>query len=80
MRIKSVEYENFRNFKERGKIECSTDQKVTIIYGRNGDGKTTFHQLFQCGIEAVFTLESIYYATYPLHRKTGKEGMFKHTE
>lgn len=47
MRIKSVEYENFRNFKERGKIECSTDQKVTIIYGRNGDGKTTFHQLFQ---------------------------------
>lgn len=47
MRIKSVEYENFRNFKERGKIECSTDQKVTIIYGKNGDGKTTFHQLFQ---------------------------------
>ena len=47
MRIKSVEYENFRNFKERGKIECSTDGRVTIVYGRNGDGKTTFHQLFQ---------------------------------
>ena len=47
MRIKSIEYENFRNFKEKGKVECSTDQKVTIIYGRNGDGKTTFHQLFQ---------------------------------
>lgn len=47
MRIKSVEYENFRNFKERGKIECSTDGRVTIIYGKNGDGKTTLHQLFQ---------------------------------
>ena len=32
---------------ERGKIECSTDGRVTIIYGRNGDGKTTLHQLFQ---------------------------------
>lgn len=47
MRIKSIEYENFRNFKKRGKITCSTDQRVTIIYGRNGDGKTTLHQLFQ---------------------------------
>ena len=47
MRIKSVEYENFRNFMKRGKIECSTDGRVTIIYGRNGDGKTTLHQLFQ---------------------------------
>ena len=47
MRIKSIEYENFRNFMERGKIECSTDGRVTIVYGRNGDGKTTLHQLFQ---------------------------------
>lgn len=47
MRIKSIEYENFRNFMERGKIDCSTDGRVTIIYGRNGDGKTTLHQLFQ---------------------------------
>ena len=28
-------------------IKCSTDGKVTIIYGKNGDGKTTLHQLFQ---------------------------------
>lgn len=47
MRIKAIEYENFRNFKERGVIKCSTDGKVTIIYGKNGDGKTTLHQLFQ---------------------------------
>lgn len=47
MKIKTVQYENFRNFKEAGKIECSTDGKVTIIYGVNGAGKTTFHQLFQ---------------------------------
>lgn len=47
MKIKKVQYENFRNFKEAGAIECSTDGKVTIIYGVNGAGKTTFHQLFQ---------------------------------
>jgi len=47
MKIKTVEFENFRNFKERNIIRCSTDGKVTIIYGNNGDGKTTLHQLFQ---------------------------------
>lgn len=47
MRIKTIEFENFRNFKDYGQIKCSTDGKVTIIYGKNGDGKTTLHQLFQ---------------------------------
>lgn len=47
MRINKIEFENFRNFKEHGEIKCSTDGKVTIIYGKNGDGKTTLHQLFQ---------------------------------
>ena len=47
MLIKSLEFENFRNFKARGKIEFSTDGRVSIIYGKNGDGKTTLHQLFQ---------------------------------
>lgn len=47
MRIKTIEYENFRNFKDHGTIKCSTDGKMTIIYGKNGDGKTTLHQLFQ---------------------------------
>lgn len=47
MKIKRVEYQNFRNFKDAGAINCSTDGKVTIIYGVNGAGKTTFHQLFQ---------------------------------
>lgn len=47
MKIKNIEYENFRNFKDHGIIKCSTDGKVTIIYGKNGDGKTTLHQLFQ---------------------------------
>ena len=47
MRISSIEYENFRNFKDYGKITFSTDGKVSIIYGKNGDGKTTLHQLLQ---------------------------------
>ncbi len=47
MKISMIEYENFRNFKKHGEIKCSTDGKVTIIYGKNGDGKTTLHQLFQ---------------------------------
>ena len=47
MKIISIEYENFRNFKNRGKLEFSTDGKATIVYGKNGAGKTTFHQLFQ---------------------------------
>lgn len=47
MKISKIEFENFRNFKEHGEIKCSTDGKVTIIYGKNGDGKTTLHQLLQ---------------------------------
>lgn len=47
MKIKKIEFENFRNFKEYNEIKCSTDGKVTIVYGKNGDGKTTLHQLFQ---------------------------------
>ena len=47
MKIRSIEYYNFRNFADQGKIEFSTDGSMTIIYGTNGDGKTTLHQLFQ---------------------------------
>jgi len=47
MKIKKIEFQNFRNFKGRNTVICSTDEKVTIVYGRNGDGKTTLHQLFQ---------------------------------
>ena len=47
MKIKSIEYCNFRNFKNQGRVDFSTDGRVTIIYGKNGDGKTTLHQLFQ---------------------------------
>lgn len=47
MKISKIEFENFRNFKEKGQIICDTSGKTTIIYGKNGDGKTTLHQLFQ---------------------------------
>ena len=47
MKIKNIQYYNFRNFAEQGKIDFSTDGKITVVYGTNGDGKTTLHQLFQ---------------------------------
>lgn len=47
MKISRVEFENFRNFRDRGEILFPTDGSVTVIYGPNGVGKTTLHQLFQ---------------------------------
>ena len=47
MKISKIEFSNFRNFKDHGEINFSTDGKVSIIYGENGDGKTTLHQLFK---------------------------------
>ena len=47
MKIEKIRYGNFRNFDKEGEIAFSKDGKVTIIYGTNGDGKTTLHQLFQ---------------------------------
>ena len=47
MKIKSIEVENFRNFKEKYRLDFPTDGRVSVIYGVNGAGKTTFHQLFQ---------------------------------
>jgi len=47
MIISKIEFENFRNFRDHGVIKCSTDGRITIIYGMNGDGKTTLHQLTQ---------------------------------
>lgn len=60
MRISKIEFENFRNFKNHGEINCSTDGKVTVIYGKNGVGKTTLHQLFQW----------IFYGTVHFNRTT----------
>lgn len=47
MKIRAIRYQNFRQFGERGEVTFNTDGKVTIVYGTNGDGKTTLHQLFQ---------------------------------
>ena len=47
MIIKSIHYKNFRNFEKEGKVYFDTTGKISIVYGTNGDGKTTLHQLFQ---------------------------------
>ena len=47
MKISKIEFENFRNFKEKCCITFPIDGSVTVIYGPNGVGKTTLHQLFQ---------------------------------
>lgn len=44
MKIDKIHYYNFRNFDKEGEITFNTDGKVTIIYGTNGDGKTTLHE------------------------------------
>lgn len=47
MKIRAIRYQNFRNFAKRGEVIFDTTKKVSIVYGTNGDGKTTLHQLFQ---------------------------------
>lgn len=47
MKIKRIEYQNFRQFAKKGYLDFNTDGKINIVYGNNGDGKTTFHQLFR---------------------------------
>lgn len=47
MKISKVEFENFRNFRDHCELTFPTDGSVTVIYGPNGVGKTTLHQLFQ---------------------------------
>lgn len=47
MKISKIEFENFRNFRDYCSIELPTNGEVAIIYGPNGVGKTTLHQLFQ---------------------------------
>lgn len=47
MKISKIEFENFRNFKDHCRIDFPTDGSVTVIYGPNGVGKTTLHQLFR---------------------------------
>ena len=46
MKIKSIEIENFRQFKGNQVIEFDTDGKITVILGDNGTGKTTLAQFF----------------------------------
>ena len=47
MIIKQIVFSNFRNFKNRQEMVFSTESgKLNVIYGLNGEGKTTIHQLF----------------------------------
>ena len=47
MIITKIEWENFRQFVGKGGMTFSKEGGISIIYGLNGDGKTTLHQLFQ---------------------------------
>ena len=39
MRINEIEFENFRNYRDKGCITFPHDGNVTVIYGPNGVGK-----------------------------------------
>ena len=47
MNLQKITYRNFRNYGKKGEVVFSKNGKITLIYGTNGDGKTTFHQLFK---------------------------------
>ena len=63
MRINSIEFKNFRNYRDKGSISFPTDGSVTIIYGPNGVGKTTMHQFFQW----------VFYGVTHFNKTTGDE-------
>jgi len=47
VKIRTIAYKNFRTYAEEGRLDFDTDGKVNIVYGDNGVGKTTLHQLFR---------------------------------
>lgn len=48
MIISKISFSGFRNFKQETTLDFSTDpKKINVIYGLNGEGKTTIHQLFR---------------------------------
>lgn len=48
MIISKITFSRFRNFKNETTLEFSKDpKKINVVYGLNGDGKTTIHQLFR---------------------------------
>ncbi|UYP01282.1 AAA family ATPase [Oceanotoga sp. DSM 15011] len=52
MKIRSIELENFKQYKNKQIIQFSTDENnITIIKGNNGEGKTT---LFRAIIFCLF--------------------------
>lgn len=78
MRISRLEYKNFRNYRDEGRIDFATDGRVTIIYGKNGDGKTTLHQLMQWVVYGVTKYlkrsnDIIYNTTYASEVPNGSE-------
>ena len=56
MKISKIEFENFRNFRDPGEIKCSTDGKVTIIYGKMVMVKPRFISFFSGCFMAKFIL------------------------
>lgn len=70
MRILHAEFENFRNFKEKCSIDFPVDSNIAIIYGTNGNGKTTMHQL----------LHWIIYGTYKFNKTADIKLYNFHTE
>ncbi len=77
MRISKLEYKNFRNYRDEGCIEFCTDGRVTIIYGKNGDGKTTMHQLMQWVVYGITKYKRsndiLYNTTYATEIPSGSE-------
>lgn len=53
MWIKKIEIENFRNY--QGTIEFDLDKKITILYGDNGFGKSSFFDAIEWGLTGAIS-------------------------
>lgn len=75
MKIQKLTYSNFRNYGQKGEINFDKPGKISIIYGTNGDGKTTLHQLFRWVLYGVVSFNKTTSSTKLYNLKVGSSFM-----
>ena len=73
MKIQKISYRNFRNYGEKGELSFDDQGRISLVYGENGDGKTTFHQLFQWILYEKVNFNKTTSSTKLYNLKNGKD-------